>query len=48
MAALRTSLICIHGASGHDAAEEIAADRLPVFQRKDSDRIWWSCYAVLD
>jgi len=24
------------------------ADRLPVFQRKNTDRIWWSCYVVLD
>jgi len=31
-----------------DAAEQIAADRLPVFQRKNTDRIWWSCYVVLD
>jgi len=43
------SLYCIHGASGQrDAAEQIAADRLPVFQHKDTERIWWSCYAVLD
>ena len=40
---------CIHDASGQrDAAEQIAADRLPVFQRKDADRISQSCYAVLD
>ena len=31
---------CIHDASGQrDAAEQIAADRLPVFQRKDTDGI---------
>jgi len=31
---------CIHDASGQrDAAEQIAADRLPVFQRKDTDRV---------
>jgi len=31
---------CIHDASGQrDAAEQIPADRLPVFQRKDTDRI---------
>ena len=30
----------IHDASGQrDAAEQIAADRLPVFQRKHTDRI---------
>jgi len=23
----------------------LAADKLPVFQRKDTDRIWRSCYA---
>ena len=28
-----------HAASRRDAAEQIAADRLPVFQRKDTDRI---------
>jgi len=41
---------CIHGASEHrDAAEQISADRFAVFQRDDTDRIWWwSCYAVLD
>jgi len=40
---------CIHDASGQrDAVEQIAADRLPIFQREDSDRIWWSCYALLD
>jgi len=39
----------IHDVSGQrDAAEQIPADRLPVFQRKDTDRMWWSCYAVLD
>jgi len=26
----------------------VSADRLPVFQRKNTDRIWCSCYAVLD
>ena len=32
---------CIHDASGQrDAAEQIAADRLPVSQRKYTDRIW--------
>jgi len=35
---------CIHDASGQDAAEQIAADRLPAFQRKDTDRI---CMVVL-
>jgi len=31
---------CIHDTSGQrDAAEQIAADRLPVFQPKDTDRI---------
>jgi len=39
---------CIHDASGRDAAEKIAADRLQVFQHIDTDRIWCSCYAVLD
>jgi len=40
---------CIHDASvQRGAAEQIAADRLPVFQRKYTDRIWWSCYAVFD
>ena len=37
---------CIHDASGQrEAAEQYAADRLPVFQRKDTDRIWLSCYS---
>ena len=40
---------CIHDFSGQrDAADQIAADRLPVFHRKDTDRIWRSCYAVFD
>ena len=31
-------ITCIHDASGQrDAAEKIAADRLPVFQREDTD-----------
>jgi len=39
----------IHDASGQcDAAEQIAADRLPDFQGKDTDGIWWSCYAMFD
>ena len=38
-----------HDASGQrDAAEKITADRLQVFQHVDTDRIWWSCYAVLN
>jgi len=40
---------CVHDASGQRGeAEHIAADKLPVFQRKNTDRIWWSCHAVLD
>jgi len=40
---------CIHDASGqHDAAEQIATDRLPVSRCKDTDRIWRSCCAVFD
>ena len=39
---------CIHDVSGQrDAAEQIAAVRFPIFQRRDTDRRWWSCYAVL-
>jgi len=33
-----------HDDSGRDAAEQIAADRLPIFQRKNTYRIWWLCY----
>jgi len=40
---------CIHDASEQrDAAELIAADWLLVLQRKETDRIRWSCYTVLD
>ena len=40
---------CIHDASGQrDAADQIPDDRLPVSQGKNTGRIWWSCYAVLD
>jgi len=40
---------CIHDTSGQrDAVEQIAGDRLPVFQRKNTDSMLWSCYAVLD
>jgi len=43
------SLYCIHDSSGQcDTAKQIAADRLPVFHRKDTDRIWRSCYMVFN
>jgi len=36
----KATLLTIHDASGQrDAVKQIAADRLPVFQRKDTDRI---------
>jgi len=39
---------CIHDVSGQrDAAEQIAAYRLPVFQSMDTGRMWSRC-AVLD
>ena len=43
-----TSTPCIHDGSGlRDAVEEIAADRLPLFKRKDTDGIWRSCSVSL-
>jgi len=40
---------CIHDPSGQrDAAEQIAADRLPVFRHEDTDRIFGRINAVLD
>jgi len=39
----------IHDASGQrDGAKQIAADSLPVFQRKDTDRICVRVYAVFE
>jgi len=43
------TLLTIYDPSGQrDAVKQIVPDGLPVFHRKDTDRIWRSCYAVFD